>query len=98
MSARGYWAQRADGVLAGVFATLHANATEAQVRAAVRDAYPFGPREHWPYKAWLARAAAWTAAWKAGHSCPLAVHAVPAKRVRPHTDDGETLDMFGGAA
>ena len=27
--------------------------TEKELRTALRNAYPFGPRSHWPYKVWL---------------------------------------------
>lgn len=28
------------------------NVPEAELRRLVSKAYPFGPRQHWPYKAW----------------------------------------------
>lgn len=46
------WRERAAPIVAQ---TLRATAgrPEAEVRAALRAAYPFGPREDWPYKVWL---------------------------------------------
>lgn len=31
----------------------HRESDEATLRAALRDAYPFGERRRWPYKVWL---------------------------------------------
>jgi len=31
----------------------HPKATGKELRRLFRDAYPFGPRAYWPYKAWL---------------------------------------------
>ena len=35
-------------------------ADRSALRKALRDAYPFGERAHWPYKAWLAEVKAQT--------------------------------------
>jgi hypothetical protein len=47
------WADEARRVVGEVHARLPATATLAERRAALFDAYPFGPRSMWPYKAWL---------------------------------------------
>lgn len=39
-------------VIAQVHATLPADISFADRRRAIREAYPFGEREYWPYKAW----------------------------------------------
>lgn len=39
-------------VIAQVHATLPADISFADRRRAIRDAYPFGERAYWPYKAW----------------------------------------------
>lgn len=46
------WSQRAREVVHATLASLPAGATIEEKRAALRAAYPFGPREYWPYKAW----------------------------------------------
>ena len=46
------WRQRADKVIAEVIAD-NQGATKAELRRLIFDAYPFGPRKHHPYKAWL---------------------------------------------
>jgi hypothetical protein len=46
------WAARARQVIAEVHRLLPENATLAERTKAVADAYPFGPRQYWPYKAW----------------------------------------------
>ena len=46
------WRIRSRQVIAEVMASVPADATLPQVRKALRDAYPFGAREHHPYKVW----------------------------------------------
>ena len=47
-----YWRRLAAPIIAKVLAETKGK-PDAEVRAALRDAYPFGPREHHPYKIWL---------------------------------------------
>ena len=47
-----YWRRVAAPISAKVLAEM-AGRPEVEVRAALRNAYPFGPREHHPYKIWL---------------------------------------------
>lgn len=54
MASQSPWKTRSRAVIRSVLASLPADATEKEVRAALRDAYPFGEREHHPYKMWLA--------------------------------------------
>jgi hypothetical protein len=46
------WRTLAAPIIARVLAETKGR-PEAEVRAALRAAYPFGPREHHPYKIWL---------------------------------------------
>jgi len=46
------WRRAAAPIIARVLAE-NAGRPEAEVRAALRAAYPFGPREHHPYRIWL---------------------------------------------
>lgn len=46
------WSNEARRVVAATLAGLPAGATIDEKRKALRAAYPFGPREYWPYKAW----------------------------------------------
>lgn len=41
---------------------LPLNASDDEVARAVREAYPWGPRSHHPYKAWLAAVKEWKGA------------------------------------
>lgn len=50
--AKSTWYTRAAEVIAGVLATMPATATRKECLEAVRAAYPFGLREHHPYKMW----------------------------------------------
>ena len=50
--AESQWRVRSRQVIAEVMASMPADATLPQVRKALRDAYPFGGREHHPYKMW----------------------------------------------
>jgi hypothetical protein len=47
-----YWRRIAAPIIGRVLAD-NAGKPEAEVRAALRSAYPFGPREHHPYRIWL---------------------------------------------
>lgn len=57
----GTWRARARVVLREVFAELPEGATVKEARKAVRDAYPFGLRECYPYKVWLDESRRWMA-------------------------------------
>lgn len=46
------WTEQARKVIAQVHATLPEDATLKQRKAALKNAYPFGPRQYWPYRAW----------------------------------------------
>ncbi|HOQ48123.1 MAG TPA: hypothetical protein PK157_22645 [Bryobacteraceae bacterium] len=46
------WRRAAAPIIARVLAE-NAGRPKAEVRAALRAAYPFGPREHHPYRIWL---------------------------------------------
>lgn len=48
------WRLRARQVIRRTLDALPADADEQTRRRALRDAYPFGQREHHPYKCWLA--------------------------------------------
>jgi len=87
----GQWASYADRVLRHVFATLPPDADERAVKRAIREAYPFGERSYWPYKAWGARARIWLAAWKAGLSEPAPA---PKRRSKEESRDHATGDLF----
>jgi len=50
------WSDEARGIVAKVLAALPADTDVKAARRALRDAYPWGPREYWPYKAWCAAA------------------------------------------
>lgn len=48
------WSDRAWQVMGeGRAECLLAGKTPPEIVKAIDDAYPFGPRSHWPYKAWL---------------------------------------------
>jgi hypothetical protein len=46
------WRLRARRVIVPILDGLSVPLCEKGMRAAVKDAYPFGLREHWPYKMW----------------------------------------------
>jgi hypothetical protein len=48
----GYWRQRAAPVIRGVLEDMKGK-PEKEIRAALREAYPFGERRYHPYKVWL---------------------------------------------
>lgn len=46
------WSEISRETIAKVHAQLPADISFADRKRAIRGAYPFGPRECWPYKAW----------------------------------------------
>lgn len=55
MSNRSSWYRRARQAIDPVIEQAQADgASPAETKRRLREAYPFGEREHWPYKAWLA--------------------------------------------
>lgn len=53
MAAASDWRRRSRAVIAEVMLALGPSATAVTAVKALRDAYPFGERKHWPYKVWL---------------------------------------------
>ena len=49
----GMWTDRSRREIEAALAGLPVGAGEAECRRALRDAYPFGPRENHPYRVWL---------------------------------------------
>ena len=49
----GMWTDRCRPLIAAVLDALPAGATREECRKALSEAYPFGPREHHPYRVWL---------------------------------------------
>ena len=47
------WREYAAPIIARVIAE-HAGDSEQEIRAALREAYPYGQRAMWPYKVWCA--------------------------------------------
>ena len=47
-----YWRRAAAPIIAKVLAETKGR-PEAEIRATLRAAYPFGPRRHHPYRIWL---------------------------------------------
>ena len=47
-----HWRKISAPIIAKVLADSKGQ-PDADIRAALRDAYPFGPRQHHPYKIWL---------------------------------------------
>lgn len=73
-------------VIAEVHATLPPDATEAERRAALFKAYPFGERRFWPYKMWLKAQREYLARWSDKPAGPLvqsALERMYAKAGRP---------------
>lgn len=67
----GKWSDRARAVIADVV-EANPGADDVALLAAIDAAYPFGPREHFPYKAWLAERTAFRARRAAAAQGPIA--------------------------
>lgn len=54
MAERSYrtWRERARVVIAEVLKETEGQ-SESEIRRALREAFPFGPRDYYPYKVWL---------------------------------------------
>lgn len=48
----GHWTRLSKERIAEVHRRLPEDATFKERKAALKDAYPFGERAYWPYKAW----------------------------------------------
>jgi hypothetical protein len=81
---RDSWSDVSDRYLAQLYRE-HPNPTRAQIR----DAYPFGEREYWPYKAWCKRVRAWRLARAQGLAAPLSAQDAGrlGRKARPVTPD-----------
>lgn len=51
-----YWSDASNRVLAPMFAD-----GKQPTQKEITEAYPFGPREYWPYKVWLGQVKWWKA-------------------------------------
>lgn len=58
------WTDSAREVIAQVHASLPPDATYEQRKKALHDAYPFGPRQYFPYKCWCKAQRAYLAKYK----------------------------------
>tara|TARA_R100001086_G_scaffold248247_1_gene184651 strand:+ start:4587 stop:4856 length:270 start_codon:yes stop_codon:yes gene_type:complete len=83
---KGYWAQDAFSVIAGVLKEEHATPEDAL--AAIDAAYPFGRREYWPYKQWLKM--------RRVAMVVLGLREQAAPKARAPKVDPRQVDMFGG--
>ena len=62
MANKSYWRQKASATIARVVREAqaqHLGISHDELIKLVDDAYPFGPRELWPYKAWLIERRLW---------------------------------------
>ncbi len=78
------WREHARPIIARVLADT-VGRPDTEVRKALRDAYPFGPRQHHPYKIWLDEIAR-----QRGTKPPLGTR----KPAPPATADPRQVDMF----
>lgn len=53
-----HWAKEAKSTIERVVAE-NPGKTDDELLELIDAAYPFGPREHWPYKVWLTERRAW---------------------------------------
>lgn len=65
------WSERSRRVIGEVHASLPADATYEQRKKALREAYPFGLRAHFPYKAWCTEQRKYLARYSAKQAGPL---------------------------
>lgn len=53
-----HWRAVAQRVVTETMLALRPDATRKEAERALREAYPFGEREYWPYRVWLREQAA----------------------------------------
>lgn len=90
MSRRSHWYTTAARAVGEAIDALPAGASDADVRGAILKAYPFGVRQHWPYKQWL----------KARRDALIGMgrgHLVGYRTKEPAAEGGQ-LDLFAAAA
>ena len=85
------WVERSVEIIRATLAGLPAGASPKEKKRALREAYPFGERENWPYKAWLK-------AQRVALAGGLPTTGSDRLRARRQDKDRLTGDMFGGAA
>lgn len=91
------WTDCAREVMSKVRAEgLAAGKTPAEISKAIDDAYPFGERRYWPYKAWLKA----RKEFLAHHGLPLLRGKKPGPDLfspvqPPRNTDEHTADLFG---
>ncbi len=83
------WREHSRPIIARVLAET-AGQPEADVRRALSDAYPFGPKSHHPYKVWLSEIAI-----QQGRKPPLGTRTAPRKGA-PAPDDPNQGNLFDG--
>jgi hypothetical protein len=76
------WSRLARETIAQVHAGLPSGASLSDRKKAVDAAYPFGPREYWPYKAWLKARKAYLVQYGYGPPLPIEVHLSPLERMQ----------------
>jgi hypothetical protein len=86
------WGDLADEILGPLFGAMAPGTSESEIRRQVREAYPFGERKYWPYKAWIARVRAWRHAWRLGYRQPIRRRVQPV-RTRIDRRDSDTLPL-----
>jgi hypothetical protein len=75
------WSVKAREVIAEVDKSLPETATLAERKKALFDAYPFGQREMWPYKAWCKAQKAYLARFMTSDQKVPAHHLSPLERM-----------------
>lgn len=65
------WSEIARATVSAAALTVPKDATFAERKAIIDAAYPFGPRSHWPYKAWLKARRAYLAPFDPKTPAPL---------------------------
>lgn len=76
------WRERARKVIAEVMASMPGDATLTQVQKALRDAYPFGTREHHPYKMWCSEQRIAINQWRDKATSRESIRSMDSARVR----------------
>lgn len=84
-----YWRRKAQPIIAKVLAETEGK-PEAEIKEALLDAYPFGPRQHHPYKIWLSEIAI-----QCGRKPPLGTRKAQPAKANPATPDPRQGSMFG---
>jgi len=92
------WEQKAISIISKVHSNIRANASFDERKKAVQEAYPWGCRSGWPYKAWLKAQRRYLARYAPKGEVTKKLPLTPLERMIKKTIQAEKLGKTNGRA